>query len=65
MRFTSGTTVTATGTNTAAIATILATIGIPTAAVITPNTGLYAVIDSKQVGHYFGLEMLQDMDQDH
>ncbi len=38
------TNVTATGVNTAAIGTVIATIGIPTVAGITPSTGLYAGI---------------------
>ncbi len=38
-----GTTVTATGTNTAAIATVIATIGIPSVAGITPSTGYMLV----------------------
>jgi hypothetical protein len=42
-----GTTFTATGTNTAAIATLIAIIGIPSVAGGTPSTGLHAALDSK------------------
>jgi hypothetical protein len=40
-----GSKVTVTGTNTAAIATIILTPGIPSAAGVTPITGIYASID--------------------
>jgi hypothetical protein len=49
-----GTTVTATGTNTAAIATIRSIIGIPAIAGVTPSTGLFAGIDSKTSRSLFG-----------
>jgi hypothetical protein len=42
-----GTTTTSTGANTAAIATIILTLGIPTVVNVTPSTGIYASIDSK------------------
>ncbi len=38
-------TVTVTGTDTAAIATIILTLGIPSVAGVTPSTGIYASID--------------------
>ncbi len=40
-----GSTVTVTGTNTAAIATIILTLGIPSVAGVTPGTGIYGSID--------------------
>ncbi len=49
-----GLTVTVTGTNTAAIATIILTVGIPSVADITPSTGVYATIDSKTNRTLFG-----------
>jgi len=49
-----GTTVTATGANTAAIATIVLQLGIPSVAGVTPSTGLYAAIDSKTSRSLFG-----------
>jgi hypothetical protein len=49
-----GTTVATTGANTAAIATFITTIGIPSVAGITPSTGLYAGIDSKTNRPLFG-----------
>jgi hypothetical protein len=49
-----GTTVTATGANTAAIATIVLQLGIPSVAGVTPSTGLYAALDSKTSRSLFG-----------
>ncbi len=49
-----GTTVTAKGTHSAAIATITATIGIPSVAGVTPSTGIHAAIDSKTSRSLFG-----------
>ena len=49
-----GTTIATTGANSAAIVTILATIGLPSVAGITPSTGLYAGIDSKTSRSLFG-----------
>jgi hypothetical protein len=43
-----------TGANTAAVATVIATIGIPSVAGVTPSTGLYAGIDSKTSRSLFG-----------
>ena len=49
-----GTTVATTGTNTAAIGTIILTLGIPSVAGVTPSTGIYASIDSKTSRSLFG-----------
>jgi hypothetical protein len=49
-----GLTVTVTGTNTAAIATIILTLGIPSVSGVTPSTGIYASIDSKTSRSLFG-----------
>ena len=49
-----GTTVTATGSNTAAIATMILALGIPSVAGVTPSTGIYASIDSKTNRSLFG-----------
>jgi hypothetical protein len=49
-----GPTVTVTGTNTAAIATIILTLVIPSVAGVTPSTGIYASIDSKTSHSLFG-----------
>ena len=48
------TTVATTGANSAALVTVIATIGIPSVAGITPSTGLYAGIDSKTSRSLFG-----------
>ena len=48
------TTVTTTGTNTAAIGAIILTLGIPSVAGVTPSTGIYASIDSKTSRSLFG-----------
>jgi hypothetical protein len=49
-----GSTVTVTGTNTAAIATIILTLGVPSVVGVTPSTGIYASIDSKTSRSLFG-----------
>ncbi len=57
-----GSTATVTGTNTAAIATIILTLGIPSVAGVTPSTGIYGSRDSKQAVLYLMLVILLYMD---
>ncbi len=54
MRLRVRSTVATTGSNTAAIATIILQLGIPSVAGVTPSTGIYGSIDSKTSRSLFG-----------